>query len=273
MPRHINIAYTPQLTLLYCGRTRLQSWWAEANVRVPYWRLYWNNRAGAYLQAPAKTTRHALGPTHFTVVAPNTTLTRELKRPVEHFFTHFTAGPPFEGIQDRVHRLAAPAPMIKAMQRDYTPTLIESPAEDKPRRTATAMALCWYALSTLPPEWLPAGVPDQRLNKLLQWWESRQWQALPNRELAAQVAMHPTAFCRYFHRVMGMPPHTFGLGKRIDRACLLLHFSRLSLAQIAEAAGFCDRYYFSRQFRQMRGVSPATFRRQAAPAGMLEIKT
>ncbi len=262
MPRHINIAYTPHLTLLYCGRTNLQSWWAETNVKVPYWRLYWNNRAGACLRAPDNAACHSLGPGHFTVVAPNTTLTRELQRPAEHFFTHFTVGPPYEHIHNCVYRCPAPPMLVKAMRRDYTATHVDTPAEDRPRRSATAMTLCWFALSALPPRLLPPESTDARLNKLLHWWESRQWQSLPNRELAAQVGMHPTAFCRYFHRVLGMPPHTFGLVKRIERACLLLHFSALSIAQIAEATGFCDRYYFTRQFSELRGVSPATFRRQ-----------
>lgn len=264
MLHHINIAYTPPLTLLYCGRTSLQSWWEAANVTVPYWRLYWNNRAGAYLQTPGKNIRYALGPTHFTIVAPNTTLTRRVQRTTEHFFTHFTVGPPYEHVHNCVYRCPAPPPLLKVMWRDYITTYIDTPVENRPRRSATAMTICWFALSALPPRLLPLESTDVRLDALLRWWESREWKSLPNRELAARVGMHPTAFCRYFRRVLGVPPHTFGLVKRIERACLLLHFSNLSIAQIAEATGFCDRYYFSRQFLRMRGISPAAFRRQAA---------
>jgi len=256
----INIAYTPQLNLLYCGRLRLHQW-DSPFMRVPYWRLYWNDRAGARFKSP-DATYHPVGPTHFTLVAPDTSLARELARPVEHFYTHFTVGLPFTRIQSYVHRFAAKPFLVEVMKRDYVQGAISRAGTV--RRSATALALCWYALSTLPERLLPAIGDNSRLNDLLLWWEAREWQLITNSELAARVAMHPTAFCRYFQRILGCPPHTYGLVKRIDQACMLLHFSGLSIKQIAEKTGFCDRYYFSRKFRQLRDIGPAAFRRQYA---------
>ncbi|MBN2643365.1 MAG: helix-turn-helix transcriptional regulator, partial [Victivallales bacterium] len=43
-------------------------------------------------------------------------------------------------------------------------------------------------------------------------------------------------------------------------ASLLLH-SKMSIDEIAEHTGFCDRYYFTRVFRKFRYTSPAKFRR------------
>jgi transcriptional regulator GlxA family with amidase domain len=40
-----------------------------------------------------------------------------------------------------------------------------------------------------------------------------------------------------------------------------LHHSALSIEQIAERCGFCDRYHFSRVFQKHREMGPATFRR------------
>jgi len=231
-------------------------------MRVPYWRLYWNERTGARLRDPVGAAYHPLEPTHFVLIAPNTTLARELTRPVEHFYTHFTVGLPFARIQSCVHRFAANPLLVAAMKRDYLHG--ETSYKDAIRRSATALALCWHALSTLPAHLLPATEDNPRLNNMLKWWESREWQPITNSELAARIAMHPTAFCRYFQHALGCPPHAYGLVKRIDRACLLLHFSELSIKQIAMETGFCDRYYFSRKFRQLRGISPAAFRRQYA---------
>jgi AraC-like DNA-binding protein len=256
----INIAYTPQLNLLYCGRLRLRKWHCTY-MRVPYWRLYWNDRTGARFKDP-DAAYHPIEPTHFTLVAPNTTLSRELARPVEHFYTHFTVGLPFARIQSCVHRFAARPLLVEAMKRDYVQGEISG--KGTIRRSATALTLCWYALSTLPSYLLPATEDNPRLNDMLKWWEAREWQPITNSELAARIAMHSTAFCRYFKHVLGCPPHTYGLAKRIDQACLLLHFSELSIKQIAEKTGFCDRYYFSRTFKQLRGISPAAFRWQYA---------
>jgi len=44
-------------------------------------------------------------------------------------------------------------------------------------------------------------------------------------------------------------------------SCRLLHHSELSIKQIAERTGFCDRGHFSRVFRGERGLGPAEFRK------------
>jgi len=46
----------------------------------------------------------------------------------------------------------------------------------------------------------------------------------------------------------------------------MLHYSGRDIKAIAEDTGFCDRYHFSRIFKQLRGVSPAEFRRCGQPA-------
>lgn len=48
--------------------------------------------------------------------------------------------------------------------------------------------------------------------------------------------------------------------RRIGIACSLLHRSNLSMDEVAQQTGFCDRYHFSKVFKQIRGVSPGTFR-------------
>lgn len=48
--------------------------------------------------------------------------------------------------------------------------------------------------------------------------------------------------------------------QRIDLACRLLLTSRRQIVEIAESVGFPDEAYFSRRFRQLRGVSPSAYR-------------
>lgn len=257
----INTAHTPQLTLLCCEQMQLAPpSWSTHDFKVPYWRMYWNDRAGACLLAPDGI-RHALKPTHCILVAPNTTLSQELSRPVKHFYTHFTVGLPFARIHNRVHRFAA-HPLLRDAMRCVYPGGKQNAATHAAHRTATALELCWHALASLPADCLPADNDHPRLHDLLRWWETHDWRPVTNRVLAARLGMHPNAFCRHFQHALGVPPQIFGQIRRIDRACLLLHFSPLSIKQIAEAVGFCDRYYFSYKFRKLRGISPATFRRQ-----------
>ncbi len=226
---------------------------------MPYWRLYWNNRSGAWLLA-TDGTRHAITPDHFTLVAPNTVLSQELTRPVDHFYVHFITGMPIARFQNQVYKIPALAPLLNAIHKAFPRR--GAPAPPYLLSVATAMQACWYALTILPATQLSANERDLRINKLLQWWESKDWQPVGNNELATQFRMNPSAFSRCFHQAMGISPQTFGMIKRIERACLLLHYSDLSIKQIASAMGFCDRYHFSYTFHKLRGVSPAAFRRQ-----------
>ena len=48
---------------------------------------------------------------------------------------------------------------------------------------------------------------------------------------------------------------------RLDKACRLLRHDDASIELIAEDCGFPNRYYFSRMLKQLRGTSPAAYRR------------
>ena len=74
--------------------------------------------------------------------------------------------------------------------------------------------------------------------------------------------MSKNAFMRLFKAQYGLTPHTVIQRKRIEKACIMLHFSNASIEQIAEATGFCDRFHFSRTFKHIQGIAPAAFRRQ-----------
>ncbi len=260
---YVNFGYTPQIDLLYCDRRRLVRWNAVRS-RVPYWRLYWNDRPGACLWSDAA--RYPLEPAWFTLVAPNTCLSSSLSRPVEHFHTHFTVGLPYAFVTSTVHRFPA-RPWLLRLMRSYHP-LYGTPVADTPRRAAAALALCWYALWTLPPRLLETPNADPRLTDLLRWWEAQDWRACSNREMADRLHLDPAAFCRLFKQRLGQPPHVFGLHKRVERACLLLRFSDSSIKDIAARTGFYDRYHFSRVFKRIMRATPAVFRaveRSASP--------
>jgi len=47
---------------------------------------------------------------------------------------------------------------------------------------------------------------------------------------------------------------------RLARARELLDRSRLNVAEVARASGFCDPFHFSRVFKREFGVSPRNYR-------------
>jgi AraC family transcriptional regulator len=61
----------------------------------------------------------------------------------------------------------------------------------------------------------------------------------------------------------GLPPHEHVLGRRVERAKLLLQGGDLSLAEVAADVGFSDQSVFTHHFKRLVGVTPGQFRRLA----------
>jgi len=70
---------------------------------------------------------------------------------------------------------------------------------------------------------------------------------------------HFRALCQ---KITGESPTQVLIKARIERAKNYLHDSELSVGAIAETVGYENVYYFSRQFRQVVGMSPSDYRRQ-----------
>jgi AraC-like DNA-binding protein len=81
-------------------------------------------------------------------------------------------------------------------------------------------------------------------------------------DLAEHAGYSVDHFSRIFRDVMGQSPRDFQINARIDRARQLLSESSLTVSQIADALGYRDVYFFSRQFKQRTGRSPVEYRRR-----------
>lgn len=80
-------------------------------------------------------------------------------------------------------------------------------------------------------------------------------------ELSRVAGLSRFHFARAFRETTGVPPHSYVLSRRTERAKTLLSRSTLSLAEIAQAAGFGSPAQFSKTFRAQTGVTPGVYRR------------
>ena len=83
----------------------------------------------------------------------------------------------------------------------------------------------------------------------------------PIAALARRAGYSVDHFSRVFLKVMHARPQDYVINARIERARQLLSESNLTVGMIAEALGFRDIFFFSRQFRQKTGQTPTDFRR------------
>ncbi len=79
-------------------------------------------------------------------------------------------------------------------------------------------------------------------------------------EVAQRLGTSPSTLVRAFTRHVGMPPHQYLLGRRVDAARRLL-LDGVPAARVAVEVGFHDQSHLSRHFRRVLGVSPGVFAR------------
>ena len=80
-------------------------------------------------------------------------------------------------------------------------------------------------------------------------------------DLARLAGYSVDHFSRVFLQVTGHRPQAYVIDAKLERARQLLSESALAIGEIAEALGYRDIFFFSRQFRQRMGCSPTAYRR------------
>jgi AraC-like DNA-binding protein len=83
-------------------------------------------------------------------------------------------------------------------------------------------------------------------------------------ELAQIARMSKRHFMRNFQAAIGNSPIAHLVQLRVTRAASLLRRSDHTITEVAFEVGFSDSNYFSRQFRNLLGVTPSEYRRQHA---------
>lgn len=78
--------------------------------------------------------------------------------------------------------------------------------------------------------------------------------------MAAVASLSPSRFNVLFKAHFGQSPNRYLIQARIDRAKALLHETRMSQQEIADALGYRDVYFFNRQFTKETGIPPGRWR-------------
>ncbi len=251
-----NNYYNPDIVLLFCARQLLSSW-NMPNLAAPFWRIYLNFDEGASIIRHKK--EIPILPGKFYLISPDTEYGARLHKPTDHFYIHFQAAKPYDFCTDKVYTYDATAhdrgivTRICELNRDLH--------ENVRNISLLIHELCIRALQQVPPGDLRKSYTDRRIIKTVNFIEENISRPITNEELAAPFGMNVNSFARLFREQTGVSPQAFIVQRRIQEACLLLRFSDLSIDEIAEQTGFCDRYYFTRIFSGQRRISPAAFRK------------
>jgi AraC family transcriptional regulator len=106
-----------------------------------------------------------------------------------------------------------------------------------------------------PPLWL------RRAKEII---EAHYRDRLSLRDVARAVSVHPVHVARQFRRYVGMSVGSFIRLRRIEFARQNLATTDKPLVDIALESGFTQQAHFTTAFRQITGVTPLEYRKQAA---------
>ena len=102
--------------------------------------------------------------------------------------------------------------------------------------------------------------PINQLSEVLGYMERHYAEPLTVADLTQVAGMSQTSLMRKFKEILGCPPVTHLIRLRIAKARRLLRHTSMTIGEVAFDVGFQDSNYFSRQFRQVTGVSPRRYR-------------
>lgn len=79
-------------------------------------------------------------------------------------------------------------------------------------------------------------------------------------DLAARAGLSPRYFSIKFKELVGSSVQSYIIRMRIERAEHLLVHTGMNVTEVADALGYRDIFFFSRQFKQYTGKSPSEIR-------------
>ena len=102
------------------------------------------------------------------------------------------------------------------------------------------------------------GQETKVVNLAREYIEDTYTKNLSIKELSAICNLSPYHLIRVFHKCIGVPPHIYLKQVRIKRAKVLLA-KGFSMAFIAHEVGFADQSHFTKQFKQITGITPKKY--------------
>jgi AraC-like DNA-binding protein len=81
-------------------------------------------------------------------------------------------------------------------------------------------------------------------------------------EMSTLAQLSEAQFTRRFKAITGLTPNRFVVEERLARGESYLRETNMSVQEIASRLGYRDVYFFSRQFRRFRGMTPTGVRRR-----------
>ena len=235
------------------GLMLLDDHWQHHAVCSPFWRLFYEFSAGAWVECNGK--RIELNSDSAVLLPEGLVFDCGGETGVEHMWLHFS--------MHMSKTPTLPKMLVIAAGADFrgVATTLQSATKQGKADSAhhLSMALLHMAFAGFAPGWFEA--PSPRLQRVFTWLEQNIGNSINNEQLAAKEGFGVEAFIRWFKSHTGRTPAAYVAEQRVQEAGRRLALSDDSIENIAEGVGFSNRHHFSRVFSRHAGCGPAAFRR------------
>jgi transcriptional regulator GlxA family with amidase domain len=105
-------------------------------------------------------------------------------------------------------------------------------------------------------------IDDELVARAQYWFQRNMAEKVTLADAAESMLVSGKTLARHFKRVLGITPHAYLQGIRIDTAKSFLLHTDLPVETIAERVGYRDVAFFQQVFRSQVGLTPLAFRRR-----------
>jgi AraC-like DNA-binding protein len=127
------------------------------------------------------------------------------------------------------------------------------------------LLLPYYLATFIVPEQFQKETLAQQVisptDKAILYMQQHLSQTITLDNIAQAAHLSVSFFSRKFKQDTGYAPIEYFNHLRIQKACQLLHFSKLRINEVASHIGIDDPFYFSRLFKKQMGISPLVYRK------------
>lgn len=238
--------------ILYAGIKHI-SRWRPHDARRPYWRLYWHPEPGGMIAT--ETVEEPMTPDRLILVAPLTQFMIHLTKPTDHHHFHFQLANPLDHAKPGLYPLPLTPPLVEDLK-----TAVHLLKTNAYQRDLAFARLVSGACLALPDTTWEIPEMGLRFSAVIIAMTDHLDKPLSNQKLASIAQMPTSSFVRNFTRLFHESPQAFYMQRRLAQASHLLEQTGITIEEVAEACGFCDRNYFTSVFTRKTGISPAAFR-------------
>lgn len=181
--------------------------------------------------------RLELKPEIFVIIPGNTIFSTENVKAFNQLYIHFSVYLPFSNISNTIMVFT-----VNEAENFYFKNIIsgiQNPSSQKVTFSLYVHSFINYALAHLSEQYFaPSHKTDPRISKAIEIFNENITRIISNEEIAEMTGMSTNGFIRLFSSEIGVSPQKYHRQKRIERACLNLHFTKDDIEKIAYETGF-----------------------------------